>query len=112
VVTEALESLLVMLSPIAPFITDELWHRLGHTDFVHDQRWPDFDESLLVADIVQIPVQVNGKVRGTIEVSAGATQADADSAARAEANVARYVDDGEVVKTIWVPDRLLNYVVR
>ena len=110
--TEAIETLLCLLAPIAPFVTEELWHRLGHDDSVHDQAWPTADTSLLVEDEVEVVVQVNGKVRGRITVPTGADEDTAVAAARADENVAGYLDEGTVVKTIVVPDRLVNFVVR
>jgi leucyl-tRNA synthetase len=111
-VREALETLLELLAPICPFITEELWHRLGHTDSVHDQRWPEADPELLVEDEVELVVQVNGKVRGRVRVPAGLDEQAAVVAARGDDNVAAHLSEGEVVKTIHVPDRVLNFVVR
>ena len=111
-VTAALESLLVMLSPIAPHVAEELWHRLGHEPFVASAQWPTFDPALLVEDTKRIAVQVNGKMRDTIDVATGIDQAQAEKIALERDNVARHVADLEVVKVIWVPDRLLNFVVR
>ncbi len=111
-VGEAVEALLKLLAPIACFATEELWTRLGNEGSVHDQAWPVADEALLVEDEVTIPVQVNGKVRGTIAVPTGADQAAAEAAARGDENVARFLDEGEVVKVIFRPDRMLNFVVR
>ncbi|MEX0658271.1 MAG: leucine--tRNA ligase [Egibacteraceae bacterium] len=111
-VTEALEAIQVMLSPIAPHVTEELWHRLGHDDSVHRQSWPTFEAHLTVEDRKRIPIQVDGKVRDTTELPAGASEADAVAAARELDNVARHLDGREVVKVVWVPDRLLNFVTR
>jgi leucyl-tRNA synthetase len=111
-VTDALEALLVMLSPIAPFVTEELWHRMGHTGSVHAGTWPTFDPALLVEESKQVPVQVDGKVRATMRIAVGAAEADATAAARALGNVRRHLDGRQVVKVVWVPDRLLNFVTR
>ena len=111
-VTEALEALVVMLSPIAPFVAEELWHRLGHDDFVSMAQWPTFDPALLVEDTKRVVVQVDGKVRDTVELPAGAAQDAAESSARDLPNVTRHLEGREVVKVIWVPDRLLNFVTR
>ncbi|HVL99456.1 MAG TPA: leucine--tRNA ligase [Egibacteraceae bacterium] len=111
-VTEALEAIQVMLSPIAPHVTEELWHRLGHADSVHAQSWPRYAPHLVVEDSKRIPVQVDGKLRDTTELPAGASQADAVGAARGLANVARHLEGREVVKVVWVPDRMLNFVTR
>jgi leucyl-tRNA synthetase len=111
-VQEALEAIAVMLSPVAPFLTEELWHRLGHDASVHRQPWPSFDAALLVEDTKTIPVQVDGKVRDTAELPTGADQQSAEEAARALGNVAKHLEGREVVKVVWVPDRLLNFVTR
>jgi len=111
VVRDALEALLTMLAPVAPFITEELWTRLGNDGSVHDQRWPVADASLLVEDEVEVVVQVNGKVRGRVTVPVGSDQAAVEAAARADDGVAGYLA-GEVVKVIHVQDKLLNLVVK
>ena len=110
-VREALERLVTMLAPIAPFLTEELWHRLGHAGSVHDERWPEADAALLARDEVEVVVQVSGRVRGRVLVPTGASQEVVEAAARADANVAAHLS-GEVVKVVHVPDRLLNLVVR
>jgi leucyl-tRNA synthetase len=111
-VQHALEVIQIMLSPIAPHIAEELWHRLDHGDFVAQQRWPEFDASLLVEQTVQIPVQVDGRVRDTIAVPMGVGRDDVVAAARRSANVDRHLAGRVVAKAIWVPDRLLNLVTR
>ena len=111
-VAEALEALLVMLSPIAPHVTEELWHRLGHTDFIVTQQWPAVDETLLVEETKRIPVQVDGKVRDEMVVPSGASREDAEAAARELDNIGRHLGGRDVVKVVWVPDRLLNFVTR
>ncbi|MCC5948962.1 MAG: leucine--tRNA ligase [Nitriliruptoraceae bacterium] len=110
-IREALETLLTMLAPICPFITEELVRRLGHDTSVHDRSWPVADTSLLVDDEVEVVVQVNGKVRGRITVASGADQDTVEAAARAEEAIASHLD-GELVKVIHVPDKLLNLVVK
>jgi leucyl-tRNA synthetase len=109
-VREAIETLLLLLAPVCPFITEELWARLGHTASIHAERWPDADLSLLVDEEVELVVQVNGKVRGRVTVPAGADQPAAEAAARSDANVAQHLGD-QVRKAIFVPDKLLNFVV-
>ncbi len=110
-VREALESLLALLAPICPFITEELWFRLGHATSVHEQPWPTADATLLEEAEVEIVVQVNGKVRGRITVPAGAEQDVVEAAARADDAVAAHLA-GELVKTVYVPDKLVNLVVK
>jgi len=111
VVHEALEAVVLMLSPMVPHICHELWSVLGHKTALIDLPWPITDEQALEADLVEIVVQVNGKLRGRISV---ATDADNDSVgalALADPNVQRFVGDQEIRKTIVVPGRLVNIVV-
>jgi leucyl-tRNA synthetase len=108
-VREALQTLLTMLAPICPFITEELWTRLGGDGSVHDQSWPTADTSLLVDDEVEIVVQINGKVRGRVTVAADADDGAVEAAARAA--VADQLADRTVRKVIVIPGRLVNLVV-
>ncbi len=111
IVNEALESVVLMLSPIVPHICHELWATLGHKTALIDVSWPKVDAGALEADEVEIVVQVNGKVRGRIMA---ATDADNDSVAAlalADENVQRFVADSKIRKTIVVPGRLVNIVV-
>jgi len=109
-IREALDTVLLLLAPICPFITDVLWER-RHGDSVHDQDWPVGDATLLVAETVDLVVQVNGKVRGEVTVAADADQAAVEAAAGADDNVARFLADGTVRRVIHVPGRLVNFVV-
>ncbi len=109
---EGVTALVKILAPIAPHLAEELWSRLGHAPSVHTQPWPSFDEAALVQDSITMAVQVNGKVRGQIEV---ATDADKDTivqTAKAETNVARHLEQGQIIKEIVVPGRLVNLVVK
>lgn len=105
--------LVVMLGPIAPHLAEDLWEMLGEESSLFEHAtWPEYDESKLETDTVEVPVQVNGKLRGTISVARGADEAAVSKAALADEGVRRHVGDAEIVKTIYVPDRLLNLVVR
>jgi leucyl-tRNA synthetase len=110
-VREALTMLQLLLAPIAPFLTEELWRRLGGEGSVHAQSWPSADPALLVRDEVEVPVQVNGRLRGRVVVPVGTSAADLEVAARAEESVQAHLV-GEIVKVIVVPDRMVNLVVR
>jgi leucyl-tRNA synthetase len=101
---------LKLLAPFAPHITEELWHELGNTDSIHRSEWPAYDEALLIESTAEIAVQVNGKLRGTVMLPANAAQPDVEAAARADANVAKFLS-GIPTKVIYVPGRLINFVV-
>jgi leucyl-tRNA synthetase len=111
VVREALEAVVLFLSPIVPHICHELWTVLGHETAVVDERWPTFDEAALEQDNVEIVVQVNGKLRARITVAADADKEVIAAKALADENVLRFVGGKEVRKTIVVPGRLVNVVV-
>jgi leucyl-tRNA synthetase len=107
-----IEPLVVMVAPFAPHIAEELWERLGNTGSIFDGgHWPSFDEAKTVADTIKVAVQVNGKVRGTIEVAVGTPEADVVASARADENVARHVEDKTERRVIYVEGRLVNFVV-
>ena len=106
------EPLVVMVAPFCPHIAEELWERLGHEGGIFDAApWPAFDPDKARETRAEVAVEVNGKLRGTVLLEVGADTATAEAAARAEANVARYLDGVTVRRLIHVPDRLLNFVV-
>jgi len=107
---QEVEPVVQMIAPFAPHVAEELWERFGHTVSVFDSAWPAFDAELAREDSVQLAVQVNGKLRGTLAVARAITQAEALAAALADPAIAKYVT-GEVKKVIFVPGRLLNLVV-
>ncbi len=109
---EAIESLLLLLAPIAPHITEELWELSGHEGSVHDQSWPGYDETALDTDSINMAVQVNGKLRGQITVPADADEVEVLASAKAEHNVSRYLEGSSLVREIVVPGRLVNLVVK
>ncbi|MEX2054896.1 MAG: class I tRNA ligase family protein, partial [Candidatus Andersenbacteria bacterium] len=107
-----LERFLVLLTPFAPHLTEELWQQLGHTTSITQEAWPTFSVAAAQNRTRNIPVQVNGKVRGVVAVPPGADQATVEQAAAALENVQRHLKEGTVARTVFVPDRLLNYVVQ
>lgn len=107
-----LESLVALVAPFAPHIADELWHDLGRGTSVQRGSWPIFDEQYCVSDEVTYAVQVNGKIRGEVKLSSDADQSQVETAARADAKVASYLADGEVIKVIFVPKKLISFVVK
>ncbi len=106
-----IEALLKILSPFAPHLCEELYARLGHTEGLAYAPWPTWDESKLTVDTITVAVQVNGKVRGQIEVAVDADQATVLAAAKADENVARYLAGGALRREIYVAGRLVNLVV-
>jgi leucyl-tRNA synthetase len=111
VVREALDAVVLMLSPIVPHICHSLWQILGHESAVVDAAWPEPDRDALQADTVEIIVQVNGKLRARIQSPAGASQDALQAAALDNENVRRFVADKDVRKVIVVPGKLVNVVV-
>ena len=108
----ALESLVALVAPFAPHIADELWHDLGRTTSVQRGSWPLLDEQYLVKDTVTLAVQVNGKLRGTVEVAANADEPTSVETAKRDEKVAGYLEDKEIIKTIYVPKKLISFVVK
>jgi leucyl-tRNA synthetase len=111
VVQESLELAVLMLSPITPHISHQLWQVLGHAEAVIDVRWPAVDEQALKQDSIELMIQVNGKLRSKLSVPADADQAAVEALAFADENVQRFTEGKEVRKVILVPGRLLNIVV-
>jgi leucyl-tRNA synthetase len=107
----AIEPLLLMLAPYAPHLAEELWVALGHERSIFTATWPTYDERLAAAGDVEIVVQVNGKVRGRLVVSRGASEAQVVALAMQDEAVKKFVDGQPVRKTVYVPDRLLNLVL-
>jgi len=106
------ESLVVMIAPFAPHLAEELWEYLGYEGSIFQgANWPGYDEEKAAREAVNIAVQVNGKLRGTVQVPAGAEQETVEALARAQENVARHLEGVTIRKIIFVPERLLNFVV-
>jgi leucyl-tRNA synthetase len=105
------ESLVPMVAPFAPHIAEELWERLGHTESVFEGvNWPSFDASKAAESTVAVAVQVNGKLRGSIDVEKDADEEHVVAAARAVENVARHLDGVQERRVIYVKERLVNFV--
>ncbi|MDJ0940594.1 MAG: leucine--tRNA ligase [Woeseiaceae bacterium] len=111
VVQEALEAIVKLLAPIVPHVCHELWRQLGHEDALVYARWPDVDQAALEQDTIELVVQVNGKLRGRINVAADADRSSIEALALADDNVQRFVAEQPVKKVIVVPGRLVNVVV-
>ena len=109
---EALEHILILLAPIAPHITEELWRELGHKDSIHKQPWPEVDEAALVQDEVTVVVQVNGKVRDRITVPADLSAAELEEKVVSLIETSEWIQGKKIVKVITVPGKLVNVVVK
>ena len=109
---ECLGKFVQCLAPFAPHLGEELWQALGHDGTITYEPWPKFDAAALVEDEIEIPVQVLGKLRGRITVPVAATPAEMEAAAKANADVAKFLEGKTIVKVIAVPKRMVNFVVR
>ncbi|MDP3816370.1 class I tRNA ligase family protein, partial [Pseudomonas sp.] len=107
---EGLQTVALLLAPITPHISHEIWLRLGHNGAIIDAQWPQVDESALVQDSLTLVIQVNGKLRGQIEVPAAASREEVEAAARANENVLRFTEGLSIRKVIVVPGKLVNIV--
>jgi leucyl-tRNA synthetase len=110
--SEAVESLVLLLSPGAPHSADELWETLGRKGFTYHESWPTFDLKLAVEDMATIAIQVNGKLRDTIEMATSAGQEDIVAAAMASEKVQVHLEGKTILKVVFVPGRLVNFVVK
>jgi leucyl-tRNA synthetase len=112
VLRESVEALVRLLSPFTPHLCEELWQQLGHADGITEAGWPAFDEMAAREDEVEVPVQVNGKVRDRIRVPADASDATIEKAAQAAPGVQSHISGKTVVKVIVARGRLVSIVVR
>jgi len=109
---EVLDLLTLMLAPMTPHLSEELWEMLGHTGGLWTAGWPAFDEALTREDEVEIPIQVNGRLRGKVKVAAGSSEEEVVKIAQADGVIAPHLAGKQIVKIVFVPDRLLNLVVK
>ncbi len=109
--TEAIQSLVLLLAPIGPHIAEELWEQLGYEYSVHRQAWPEYDEALATEDVFTLVVQVNGKLRDRLEVPVSITEDEAKELALQSEKVKRHLNDLPPRRVIYVPQKLVNFVV-
>jgi leucyl-tRNA synthetase len=107
----ALETLTQLLAPFAPHITEEVWEALGHDNSVHICQWPAWDEKLVSEEVITLAVQVNGKVRSEIFAPVDVTEEEAIKAAKEDKKITALLKDKAVKKAIYVPGRIINFVV-
>jgi len=111
-VKELNDKLLILLSPIAPFITEELWEVAGNSESIHRTEWPDYDKSIAREEAITIVFQVNGKLRDRMDMPAGTSKEDMEERAMASEKVKIFTDGKKIIKTIVILDKLVNIVVR
>lgn len=102
---------LILLNPVAPHMTEELWEMMGYEGELNQANWPEYDEDKLTFDSFEMPVQINGKVRGKVLMANDASKDDAVNAAKEDTNIKSYIEGKEIRKIIYVPGKILNIVV-
>jgi leucyl-tRNA synthetase len=108
----SLETLLVLLAPVAPHIAEELWEQTGHSGSVHQQAWPAWDADLAQDEMVQIPVQVDGKVRQVVETSLDATQEEVVELAFSQPKIQDHLKSRQIYRIHYIPGKILSVVTR
>jgi leucyl-tRNA synthetase len=109
---KAMEVLVLLLAPYAPHIAEELWQALGHDQSLAYEKWPEYDEGLIKTSEIEVPLQINGKVRAKVVVAADATQEQLEQSARNHERITELLEGKQIVKAIVVPGRLVNFVVK
>ena len=101
-----------MIAPFAPHLAEDLWESFGHSESIFSgMNWPQYEPDKAREDNVEIAIQINGKLRGTITVETDIDKNSVEKIARAEKNIARYLDTAMVKRVVYVPNRLVNFVV-
>jgi leucyl-tRNA synthetase len=108
---EVAEDFVLMLSPFAPHIAEELWHEMGNENLIVESKWPEVDKEALKKDELNIIIQVNGKLRGQVEVPSNSTQEKIKEIVLKEEKVQKFIEGKTLIKTIYVPKKLVNIVV-
>ncbi|KXA09001.1 leucine--tRNA ligase [Finegoldia magna] len=103
---------LILLNPVCPHITEEIWQRMGYEGYVHESSWPEYDESKTILDVIELPIQVNGKLRATVEINREASEDEVYEKAVKDDVVAKYLEGKNVVKKIYVKGRIFNIIVK
>ena len=109
---EYAEGFIKLLSPVAPHIAEELWQQLGHSDTITYEAWPKYDDSKLVEDTIEIPVQINGKVRATIEISANSSEKEVKELVHQNKNIIAQTEGKTIIKEIYITKKIYNIVVK
>jgi leucyl-tRNA synthetase len=109
---EYAEGFVKLLNPVAPFITEEIWEMLGHKETIANEKWPEYDESKTIDDEIEIPVQVNGKLRGKVVCSREASKDEVEKAVKENDDIKKFIDGKEIVKEIYIPGRMYTIVIK
>jgi leucyl-tRNA synthetase len=112
VTKDELKAFIILLNPIAPHITEEIWSIQGYEGMLNQTQWPEWDENKTIEDVIEIPVQINGKVRAKVNVPKDAEQSIVKKAVMDDDNVKMFIDDKKIVKEIFVPGKIYNIVVK
>jgi leucyl-tRNA synthetase len=112
VLRHAVETIVHLLNPFAPHITEELWEIFGHNTMLAREPWPEFSAELVLEDFATIVVQVNGKLRGSLQMARGTAQSGVLEAADADEKIRKHLRNQQIVKIVFVPDKLINIVVK
>jgi leucyl-tRNA synthetase len=105
------KAFLQLLAPFAPHVAEELWHLLGETSSIVNTQWPTFDPSVLKHETVTVPVQINGKVRGEVKVPANTPREEIVNRAKELSKIIPFIASRRIVREIYVPNKILNFVV-
>ena len=109
---EAIRTLIILLSPFVPHVCDEMWEIIGEAGYLFNEEWPEHDEKLMISDEIAIAVQVNGKLRATVEVDRKIEKSELEKLALAQENVQKHTEGKEIAKIIIVPNKIVNIVVK
>jgi leucyl-tRNA synthetase len=108
---QSIEHLVILMAPFAPHLSAELWEQLGHTEKLDFAPWPIWDENMLIVDTIDLPVQINGKMRGMLQVSLDANEEQVVELAKNNEKIAPHLKDKELQKVIYIPQRIINIVI-
>ena len=109
---EQFKIFLILLNPVCPHITEEIWQRMGYEGYVHEANWPEYDESKTILDVIELPIQINGKLRATVEINREASEDEVFEKAIQDDVVAKYLEGKNLVKKIYVKGRIFNIIVK
>ena len=109
---EAIEFLCLMLAPICPHISEELWMQIGKKYSIHKMQWPNYVDALTLSDTKELPIQINGKLRVSIDIMMGADESTVLQQAKENEKIANYLEKKEIIKVIYIQDKLLNIVIK